>query len=175
MDGAWIHQLQTFHHSKRRLDVWWETSGCISRTAAVELKVFSCRRVRVGDLLNGPAAILLAREQPGDRPVGVRGQTPQTSALPAHSVLTSVPLLVLQATLTTPVLPPRLLPQVDANTPFHSLLVLGGFLKKWVVTGVFFFLKWNSQDGVWAATRGGGGQATPQLCNVLSSQYRTST
>lgn len=160
MDGARIHQLQTLHHSKRRVDVWWETSGCISRTATVELKVFLCRRVRVGDLLNGPAALLLAGEQPGDRPVGVRGQTPQTSALPVHSVLASVPLLVLRAALATPVLLPRLLPQVDASTPFQSLLVPGGFLKKWVVTGVFV-LKWNSQVGVRAGTRGEGRQATP--------------
>lgn len=172
MDGAWIHQLQTLHHCKRRLDVWWETSGRISRTAAVELKVFLCRRVRVGDLLNGPAAILLAGEQPGDRPVGVRGQTPQTSALPAHTVLASVPLLVVQATLATPVLSPCLLPQVDANAPFQSLLVLGGVLKKWLVTGVFA-LKWNSQDGVRTGTR--LGPATPQLRNVRPHRYRTST
>lgn len=74
----------------------------------------------MGDLLDGPAAILLAGERPGDRPVGVRGQTPQAPALPTHSVLAGVQLLVLRAALTTPVLQPRLLPQVDADGPFLS-------------------------------------------------------
>lgn len=90
-----------------------QNSSSSSRTKGVSV----VRRVRVGDLLHGPAAILLAGEQPGDRPVGVRGQTPQAAAVPAPSVLARVLLLVLRATLATPVLPPGLLPQVDATTP----------------------------------------------------------
>lgn len=159
-------------------DVWMfgmkhqDTFG-LSGPAEVELNVFSCRRVCVGDLLNGTAAVLLAGEQPGDWPVGVRGQTPQTSALPPHSVLHDVPLLVLWAALPTPILPPRLLPQVDTKASFHLQLVAGGVLKKRVVT--VFVSKWNSQDGVRATIRGEGGQAMPQLHNDQPNQDRTST
>lgn len=101
-----------------------------------DLKVFPCRRVRVGDLLDGPAAILLAGEQPGDRPVGVRDQTPQTSALPAHRVLPGVPLLVLRAALPTAVLLPRLLPQVDGDaTPPPPFVTAVEFSWKRAITG----------------------------------------
>lgn len=136
----------------------------ISRAAAVELNVFPLRRLCMGDLLNSPTAIFLAGEQPGDRPVGVRCQTPQTSALPPHRVLPDVHLLVLRAKLPTQILPPRLLLQVDTKPPL-SVTNSGGLIFKeaggnWCVYFKVKFTGWSRSSN---QGRGGTGHApTPQ-------------
>lgn len=137
----------------------------ISRAAAVELKVSPHRRLCMGDLLNSPTTIFLAGELPGDRPVGVRSQTPQTSALPAHRVLPDVLVLVLRAKLPTQILPPCLLLQVD--TPPHplSFTYSGGLIFKeaggnWCVYFKVKFTGWSRSSN---QGRGGTGHApTPQ-------------
>lgn len=139
----------------------------ISRAAAVELKVFPHRRLCMGDLLNSSTALFLAGELPGDRPVGVRCQTPQTSALPTHRVLPDVLLLVLRAKLPTQILPPRLLLQVDTKTPL-SVTNSDWFL--WLIFKepggnccVYFKVKLTGWSRSSNQGRGGTGHApTPQ-------------
>lgn len=69
------------------------------------------RCVRVGSLLHGPAAVLLAGERAGDQPARVGGPAPQTSALPTHHVLHADPLLGLRAAWSACLQPARLLPE----------------------------------------------------------------
>lgn len=51
MDGTWIHQFQTFHHTERCLDVWYETSRYFrtlrtssSRTKRIFMQACVCGR-----------------------------------------------------------------------------------------------------------------------------------
>lgn len=88
----------------------------------------------MGDLLDGPAAVLLAGERPGDHPAGVGSSTSQTAAVPATRLRPAEPLLGLRAEQPAQLQPARLPPKVHTQ----SFLLLP--------EGVFFshptFLVW---------------------------------
>lgn len=75
-------------------------------------------RLRMGDLLAGPAALLLDGERTGDQPPGVRGPAPQAPALPPHHVLPPQPLLGLRATGPARLQPAGLQPEARADCVF---------------------------------------------------------
>lgn len=106
--------------------------------------VCSTRGVHVGDLLDGPAAVLLAGEWAGDQPAGVGSSTPQTSALPAHRVLHAHPLLGLRAACPTRLQPARLFPEVRTCTHTHTYL-LAFFSPLWMFCLIFCDLFWTLQ------------------------------
>lgn len=75
-------------------------------------------RLRVGDLLAGPAALLLDGERAGDQPPGVGGPAPQAPALPPYHVLPAQPLLGLRATGPTRLQPAGLQPEARTDCVF---------------------------------------------------------
>lgn len=95
-----------------RLNSTTDTGVCLSRC------------VCVGDLLYGPAAILLAGERSGDQSAGVWSSTPQTPALPTYTLRPALSLLGLRATCPAQFLPACLLPQVHKQSEHCFSLLL---------------------------------------------------
>lgn len=86
--------------------------------------VCSTRCVCVGDILPGPAAILLVGEWSGGQSVGVGGSTPETAALPTHHLLPAFSLLGLRATWPPWLQPTGVLPEVRTADTGCPLLLL---------------------------------------------------
>lgn len=83
-----------------------------------------CRRLRVGGVLDGATAILLAGERSGDKPAGVRSEAAQTPAVSPRPVLAAHSVLGLRASAQTLLQPARLLAQVHIQLELHKVSLI---------------------------------------------------